>query len=181
MDRRRFLLTTGVGALAANLRGEAAAHRNRVSEENAKEGSRDWQLTRVRADAGNFRSPWIEGYCSKQSVLAGETIDIMVSANPARKFRLEFFRLGYYGGRGARKVLELPTLSATTQVTPKPGEQNIHECRWSATHTLTIPADWMSGVYLGRMTTIPEQADEPYWQSYVTFIVKDERPADFLF
>ena len=64
MDRRRFLLTTGVGALAANLRGESATRRNRVSEENAKEGSRDWQLTRVRADGGNFRSPWIEGYCS---------------------------------------------------------------------------------------------------------------------
>ena len=145
MDRRRFLLTTGVGALAANLRGESATRRNRVSEENAKEGSRDWQLTRVRADGGNFRSPWIEGYCSKQSVLAGETIDIMVSANPARKFRLEFFRLGYYGGRGARKVLELPTLAATTQATPKPGEKNVHECRWAATHALTIPADWMSG------------------------------------
>ena len=181
MDRRRFLLTTGVGALAANLNGAPTPRRNRIIEENAKEGSRDWQLTRVRADGGNYRSPWIEGYCSRQSVLAGETIDIMVSANPARKFRLEFFRLGYYGGRGARKVLELPTLTATTQTTPKPGEQNLHECRWSATHTLTIPADWMSGVYLGRMTTIPEKADEPYWQSYVTFIVKDERPADFLF
>ena len=165
MDRRRFLLTTGVGALAANLRGEAAGRRNRVAEENAKEGSRDWQLTRVRADGGNYRSPWIEGYCSKQSVRAGEDVAIHVSANPARKFRLEFFRLGYYGGRGARKVLELPTLAAAPQPTPSPGEKNLHECRWDVTHTLTVPPDWLSGVYLGRMTTIPEQPDEPYWQS----------------
>ena len=46
-------------------------------------GATDWQLTRVRADGGGFRSPWIEGYCSKQSVKAGETIDIMVSTRPA--------------------------------------------------------------------------------------------------
>ncbi len=44
--------------------------RSAIVAENANEGARDWQLTRVRVDAGQFRSPWIEGYCSKQSVLA---------------------------------------------------------------------------------------------------------------
>jgi hypothetical protein len=46
---------------------------------------------------------------------------------------------------------------------------------------LTIPADWPSGVYLGRLTTVPEKDTEPYWQSYVVFIVRDDRPADILF
>jgi hypothetical protein len=46
---------------------------------------------------------------------------------------------------------------------------------------LTIPDDWVSGVYLGRLTTIPEAEDRPYWQSYVVFIVTDDRPADILF
>ncbi len=45
---------------------------------------------------------------------------------------------------------------------------------------LNIPNDWLSGVYLGRLTTIPE-GKEPYWQSYVVFIVRDHRPADILF
>ncbi len=45
---------------------------------------------------------------------------------------------------------------------------------------LDIPQDWLSGVYLGRMTTIPE-GREAYWQSYVVFIVRDERPVDILF
>jgi hypothetical protein len=30
------------------------------------------------------------------------------------------------------------------------------------------------------MTTIPESADEPYWQSYVIFVVTDDRPCDIL-
>ena len=47
--------------------------------------------------------------------------------------------------------------------------------------SLKIPADWVSGVYLGRMTTIPAAEAEPYWQSYVVFIVRDERQTDILF
>src|SRR5579875_3827146 len=64
-----------------------------IPQENARPGALDWQLTRVRADREGFRSPWIEGYCSKQSVRAGETIEIMVSTRPARRFRIELFRM----------------------------------------------------------------------------------------
>ena len=54
-----------------------------IERENAKPGATDWQLTRIRLDSRDgFRSPWIEGYCSKQSVKPGETIEIMVSTDP---------------------------------------------------------------------------------------------------
>ncbi|MEZ6074137.1 MAG: hypothetical protein R3C56_00250 [Pirellulaceae bacterium] len=62
---------------------------------------RDWQLTRVRLDkVGGLRNSAIEGYCSKQSVEAGEQIDFMVSTDPTQKFTIEIFRTGYYGGSG---------------------------------------------------------------------------------
>ncbi|WP_038159603.1 N,N-dimethylformamidase beta subunit family domain-containing protein [Verrucomicrobium sp. BvORR106] len=184
LNRRHFLTATGAAVMAGPLGStsvQAVPSPGAIPQENALPGSLNWQLTRVRVDGKNFRSPWIEGYCSRQSVLAGQTLDIMVSAKPARKFHLEIFRLGYYGGRGARKVHELGPLQATTQPTPQPGAKNLHECRWQPTVTLTIPPDWRSGVYIGRMTTLPDAADEAYWQSYVTFIVRDERPADILF
>jgi hypothetical protein len=38
---------------------------------------------------------------------------------------------------------------------------------------LTIPADWSSGVYLGRLTTLGEAGGSGYWQSYVVFVVRD--------
>ena len=185
--RRQFIKGSAVllaGAVAPPAGSDAAPgprQNSLIQRENAKPGARDWQLTRVRLDGGGFRSTWIEGYCSRQSVLAGETLDIMVSANPARTFHLEIFRLGYYGGRGARLMSDLGVLSARTQPTPKPGEKNLHECRWETTTQIKIPADWVSGVYIGRMTTIPETDAEAYWQSYVVFIVRDERPADILF
>jgi hypothetical protein len=154
---------------------------NPIVEENKKEGATDWQLTRVRHDGGGFRSPWVEGYCSKQSLLAGESIDIHVSTRPARPFKIEFFRMGYYGGRGARKVLEVGPLEGVPQEVPRPGKNNVHECAWKSSYRLTVPADWLSGVYLGRLTTLPQAENEPYWQSYVIFIVRDHRAADVLF
>lgn len=183
---------------------------NPIQVENAFPGSTDWQLTRVRLDASGMRSPWIEGYCSRQSVPAGEAIDIMVSTDPPRPFQIEIFRMGYYGGRGARLMTTVGPLDGITQPTPEPGEKNLHECRWTPSYTLTIPDDWLSGVYLGRLTTLPgprtedpgprsepgdpqsaapldsiadrrSTSDLPYWQSYVIFIVRDDRPAEILF
>ncbi len=157
-----------------------ASSKNPIQVENEKAGSRDWQLTRVRVDSSRYRSPWIEGYCSKQSVKAGESITLFVSTKPARKFKIEFFRTGHYAGKGARLMLTTDELNGFEQQTPSPGEKDLHECRWKPSYELTIPKDWVSGVYLGRMTTIPESADEPYWQSYVIFVVTDDRPCDIL-
>ena len=159
----------------------AAAPTNPIVAENRLEGALDWQLTRVRVDDKGFRSPWIEGYCSRQSVKAGDSIEIMVSTNPPQKFEIEIFRMGYYGGRGARLMTKLGPFDGVTQPDPEKGEKNLHECRWPAATTLTIPDEWLSGVYLGRLTTLPEDKNAPYWQSYVIFIVTDDRPADILF
>ncbi|RCS46434.1 hypothetical protein DTL42_15875 [Bremerella cremea] len=174
-----MLSTTAELARTAEAASKAAAD-SPIVQENARPGADDWQLTRVRVDGAGFRSPWIEGYCSKQSVTVGESIDVMVSCDPARRFRLELFRMGYYGGKGARLVKSFGPLEATTQPTPKPGEKNLHECNWDSSLTIDIPEDWLSGVYIGRLTTIPE-AGEAYWQSHIVFVVRDDRPADILF
>ena len=59
---------------------------NPVIAENRHAGATDWQLTRVRADDSEMRSPWIEGYCSRQSVRAGESLNILVSTAPVEPF-----------------------------------------------------------------------------------------------
>src|SRR5262245_42401449 len=70
-----------------------------VQRENRRPGALNWQLTNVRLEKqGAFRAPDIEGYCSRQSVEAGDTLSVMVSAQPACRFTLEIFRMGYYGG-----------------------------------------------------------------------------------
>ncbi len=177
MNRRNFLH----GALAAPL---AAAPRpsGLIGRENRKPGAADWQLTRVRLDKrGGFRSPWIEGYCSRQSVEAGQKVQIMVSTQPAAQFRIEIFRMGYYGGRGARLMTTLGPFPGKPQPDPEIGPRRLRECRWEPAAEYAIPADWPSGVYLGRLTTMPERSDVHAWQSYVVFVVRDRRRADLLF
>jgi len=155
--------------------------RGLIIAENKKPGALDWQLTRVRADRYGQRCPDIEGYCSKQSVKAGESIDIMVSTNKNIKFEIEIFRTGYYGGCGARLMEKLGPFEGYSQPTPEPGLKNIHECNWEPSTSIIIPDDWLSGVYLGRLTTLPGDKKIPYWQSYIIFIVRDDRHADVLF
>ncbi len=178
--------TPGTDAVAQERAAERQSPRTAsdptlIRRENKKQGSRDWQLTRVRLDKrGGLRCPPIEGYCSKQSVSAGESIDIMVSTDPAQKFSIEIFRTGYYGGRGARLMAELGPFNGTAQPLPEVGEKRIRECKWEPSTTLTIPDDWPSGVYLGRLTTESDSSGFGYWQNYVVFIVRDDRPADIL-
>ena len=191
LPRRDWLkagLATGAAALLPRAWAAAAPASHPVVAENRREGARNWQLTRVRLDpvpnSGGreaYRSSIIEGYCSRQSVAAGETIEFMVSTNPPARYQIEIFRNGYYGGRGARHLTTLGPFQGVKQPEPAAGDRRLVECQWEPAAALKIPADWPSGVYLGRLTTLPERADQPYWQSYVVFIVRDDRPADILF
>ena len=75
----------------------------------------------------------------------------------------------------------LGPLNGQPQPKPPIGDKRVRHCEWEPATTIRIPDDWPSGVYLGRLTTVPDKKSEPYWQSYVIFIVRDDRPADFLF
>ena len=160
-----------------------ASRSDLIQRENAKKGTRDWLLTKTRTVPGkinkildNGRCQEIEGYCSANSVRAGETLKIMVSAIPSSKFKLEIFRTGYYGGSGARLMKTFESLKAGAQPDPPVGENYVRQCQWEPTVELEIPENWPSGVYLGKMT-----ANQSGIQSYVIFIVRDDRPCDFLF
>ena len=187
VGRRQFIKTSTATALAGVLSAGAesfaapAPSATLIADENRKPGAIDWQLTRVRLDKQTaVRAANIEGYCSRQSVLAGETLDIFVSTNPAAKFTIEIFRTGYYAGRGARLMTLLGPLEGKKQPDPVMGDKRLMECQWEASASLKIPGDWPSGVYLGRLTTVPDASDKPYWQNYVVFIVRDTRRADVL-
>lgn len=195
-SRRHFLQAASAGALSSAVsRKTRAAEKspppsssreasvNPILAENAREGSLDWQLTRVRIDNGatGYRGAAIEGYASRQSVKAGQSITFFVSTKPASRFELEIFRTGYYGGRGARLMTKLGPFEGTAQPDPVAGEMRLKECQWTPATTLEIPQDWVSGVYLGRLRTLPDDPTKPYWQSYIIFIVKDDRKADILF
>ena len=148
-----------------------------ICEENEKQGTTDWLLTNARVDpAAKYRCPWIEGYCSRTSIRHGETIEFMVSTNPPSPFLLDVYRLGYYGGKGGRHVSGFGPVNGKSQPDPSAGIERLRECQWEPSMKLRIPREWPSGVYLGKLT-----AEKSGIQSYIIFIVRDDRPCDFLF
>src|SRR6185369_7897544 len=86
----------------------ATQERNPIEKENKRSGTNEWMLTNARIDPKTkYRCPWIEGYCSRTSVQAGDSLHVFVSTNPASEFTLDIFRMGFYGGDGGREVLKL--------------------------------------------------------------------------
>jgi hypothetical protein len=185
MNRRDVLkgaAGAGLGAAFGRLADSVLAkptfaRHDLIRSENEKRGTTDWMLSKARVDPKTrYRCPWIEGYCSRNSVPAGESLGIMVSTNPPSSFVIDLYRLGYYGGKGGRHLGQLGPFKGTVQPDPEVGEERLRECRWEATTKIVIPTDWPSGVYLGKLT-----AEKEGVQSYVIFIVRDDRPCDFLF
>ena len=161
-----------------------------IRRENAKPGTRDWMLTNVYIDPDTWwRSPRIEGYCSETSVSTGDTLKVMVSTNPVAEFSLEIFRTGYYGGKGGRSMKKFESIQGKAQADPEIGENRLRECKWEPSVEFEIPDDWVSGVYLGKLTAKKVEgvyqsrltAKKDGLQSYVIFIVRDNRPCNLLF
>src|SRR5688500_1311074 len=96
ISRRDALKAIALGSLAGCATNPEQRASEAIRSENAQAGTRDWMLTKTKvAPETKYRCPWIEGYCSRTSVRAGETIEFFVSTNPASSFRIEIFRMGF--------------------------------------------------------------------------------------
>jgi hypothetical protein len=171
------LLLLVLGAALAAVAGGAHADEteNAIVAENRKAGTTEWLLTKTAVDE-NHRSSAIEGYASHTSLRAGQQLTVFVSTRPPSKFRCDLYRLGYYQGKGGRHVHSVGPLAGSAQPEPEVGRRNVRECRWSPSFSVSIPDDWLSGVYVGKLTAEPGGE-----QSYIVFIVRDDRRVDFLF
>lgn len=193
LRRRDFLAASGAGltgvagnlshGFAAEFAAAADANENLITRENRHPGTSEWLLSNPQVTPPDplwhmygLRSPWIEGYCSHASVRAGESVKFYVSTKPASRFQLDIYRMGYYGGTGGRLMHRFGSQAGITQPTPEAGTNRAIVCDWQPSIEFTIPADWVSGVYLGKLTEETEGRD-----SYVIFIVRDDRQANILF
>lgn len=70
------------------------------------------------------------------------------------------------------------TLNGSQQSIPAPDGFGMVECHWTEPFRLQIPADWVSGVYLAKLSTM----ESPLVQRYIIFVVTDDlRPSPYLF
>jgi hypothetical protein len=145
----------------------AALAANPVARENAHHGTPDWWGKHAPAHT-------IEGYPTQSSVRPGECLELCVSTRPAARYRVLVYRLGWYGGVGARALAACPAAGdlqgAPREVPkPRPGPQ-IDAARWPVTDVLPIAPEWSTGVYIARLIlTSGEHAGR---DAFVPFVVR---------
>ncbi|MQA29460.1 MAG: hypothetical protein GEU82_06425 [Luteitalea sp.] len=135
-------------AAPAEPRDPCATPANRIIAENCKPGndSTEW-------DINGYGDPTIQGFPTEMSVLPNETINFKIET-PATRYRVDVFRMGYYGGKGARKIATLQPVTALPQVQPECVHDyatRLYDCgNWAVSATWRVPADAVSGVYVAR-------------------------------
>lgn len=182
MNRRTFLTKSALVSGAIALFGCRSGNNQPVSggtiaTENAKSGDPEWVLTNPATQRE------IEGFASATSIDRGQTISFFVSTKDP-SYTIEIYRMGWYGGVGARKLASAITQPGMQQTMPSPDPiTGLIECQWRTTFALSIPdnigdpTDWASGVYLAKLTGLPSQK-----QSYIIFVVRDDgRQSQYLF
>src|SRR5213594_3585720 len=165
------LLSLFVWAATAPASSPLAAD-NPIVLENQQPGSTGW----LWSPGGDDATGQIKGYASATSVNQNESITLYVTVNLAQTYTIDFFRMGWYGGLGGRLLFHVGPLDGVQQSACLPDPTTgLIACTWPPSYTLTIPSDWTSGIYFALLTNAVG------YQNYVMFVVRDGRPAPFLY
>jgi len=143
---------------------------NEVACENTKTGNpaSEWDIT-------GSGSSSIQGFATDISVNRGSTIGFKVKTS-ASSYRMDVYRMGYYGGAGARKITTLAVSGATTQPACRTDSTTgLYDCgNWAQTASWAVPADAVSGVYFAKLVAGTAA-------SHIMFVVRDDASRSDLF
>ena len=154
---------------------------NPIVQENART---DGVMPKEYWDVPHTRQ--IEGFATDISVNVGEIVDFKINVNggAGSDYIVEIFRLGYYGGDGARKVAEWVNTDAVVQPDAAYDATRalVDAGNWSVTDSWQTPADLVSGVFLARIQRLDETGTPIEGATnQIPFIVRDDdRPADIV-
>jgi hypothetical protein len=128
---------------------------NRIVAENCKPGnpSTEWDVN----GSGDVK---IQGFATDISVNAGDTISFKVeSSSPA--YRIDVYRLGYYGGTGARQVASIKPAVPLPQSQPEclaDDSVRLFDCgNWAVSASWSVPRDATSGIYIARLVRMDNE------------------------
>ncbi len=156
---------------------------NPIQKENALKGTTDWLIPTAQ-DA----TTQIQGYAGAESAAAGQSLTFFISTQiPQDPYRVDVYRLGWYGGAGARLMTTLRETGqaqgyydwgakkvvacATCQFDPA---TKLMDAGWRPSFALPIPATWTTGLYVAKLTTSANM------QAYVHFTVTGNPDATYV-
>jgi hypothetical protein len=160
--------TVTANSLAANSLSTTAtaSTSNKIVLENQKVGNpvSEWGIDGAGSDN-------IEGFATDISTNVGKTVNFKINTN-SNNYRIDIYRLGYYGGLGARKIDTIQHTGVQNQPAPLTDAATglVDAGNWSVSASWNVPADAVSGVYIAKLT----RQDGTAGQNEIPFIVRDD-------
>ncbi|CAN7740190.1 DUF4082 domain-containing protein [Rhizobium leguminosarum] len=144
----------------------AATASNAIVLENQKQGNPESEWGIDGAGSTN-----IEGFATDISVDNGKTVSFKINTN-STNYRIDIYRLGYYGGMGARKVATMQHSGLQTQPNPLRNATTgtVDAGNWAVSASWTVPDDAVSGVYIAKLV----RQDGTSGENQIPFIVRDD-------
>ena len=154
-----------------------SAPANAIEAENCLPGTPQSTWDLPTKDAGDSS---IQGFATDISVNQGGTVNFKVKT-PASAWRLDIYRMGYYGGNGARKVATVNPSVPLPQSQPAcltNSSTGLTDCgNWAVSASWTVPANATSGIYFAKAIRTDTGGS-----SHIIFIVRnDASHSDILF
>jgi Bacterial Ig domain len=141
-----------------------AAPANEIVAENCRTGNpaSEWEVN----GAGD---PSIQGFATDISVDQGQAVQFKVDTT-ASAYRLDIYRLGWYGGDGARFVATVPSSGQSQPECLSDGATGLIDCsNWAPSASWTVPSSAVSGIYFARLVR-----EDTGGASHIPFIVRDD-------
>jgi len=102
----------------------------------------------------------------------GETVQFKINTT-AVSYRLDIYRMGYYGGMGARKVATVLPSALLPQNQPpclSDGSTGLTDCgNWAVSGSWAVPLDATSGIYFAKIVRLDTGG-----ASHIFFVVRDD-------
>ncbi len=184
------------GTFTATLRGGSTDPRIKDLAGNALATNVTWSFTTEATSAcavpanpivaenclpGDPSSEWdvvgagdstIQGYATQISVNRGSTVNFKVDTS-ASAYRFDIYRIGYYGGAGARKVATVSPSATLPQNQPaclNDAVTGLVDCgNWGVSGSWAIPANAASGVYVAKLVRLDTSG-----ASHIVFVVRND-------
>jgi len=138
-------------------------------------------ITQENCLAGNPASEWdvvgagdasIQGFATQISVNRGSAVQFKVQTT-ATNYRFDIYRMGYYGGLGARKIATVNPSATLPQSQPScltQAASGLIDCgNWAVSGSWTVPANATSGVYFAKLVRSDNGG-----ASHIVFIVRND-------
>ncbi|WP_245474523.1 N,N-dimethylformamidase beta subunit family domain-containing protein, partial [Bradyrhizobium sp. Leo121] len=153
---------------------------NPIVQENQLPGTpRSTWWVNPGADSTN-----LEGFTTAISTNIGDTVQFKIDdLTGSSNYQIQIYRLGYYGGNGARLVTTLQhqgTAPVQPAPTTNPATGEVDAGNWSVTDSWSIPTTAVSGVYVANVVQgtqvfqIPFVVKDPNSTSDIVFQTSDE-------